>query len=155
MNFNDWVRKHPNVEATALAKTAIQKVPKLLIPVIAQEIEHVRRMGEREIEHKTLRPFLQKVKASNGTHAITGKAPAKLSISPAILQAMKNRIRIGDGKKVLFGEMTIEQHLKRIAFLTTQRNGINNTINLHEEAISILQKRKKKCMNDVVASIPA
>ncbi len=64
---------------------------------------------------------------------------------------LADRFCIGRGKHVVWGEATVQDHRDRIAFLASLRNGIDNTIARHAEAIDIIEAAGVSCLNDVLA----
>ena len=64
---------------------------------------------------------------------------------------LNKRFAVGDGRYVLWGEATIEDHRSRIAMLTSLRNGIDDTIDRHNQAVKILITAKATCLNDIEA----
>lgn len=59
----------------------------------------------------------------------------------------------GDGRKVTWGEATLEDHRKRIEMLTKHIKGNVQTIRLHEYAAQILRDTQASCLNNAKVAV--
>lgn len=71
--------------------------------------------------------------------------------SAAVQQLLRARFECGRGRSVSWGDATVEDHRARIGLLAAQRDGLNETIARHEEAIRTIQECGVVCLNDVGA----
>lgn len=67
-------------------------------------------------------------------------------------ELLSSQFSLGDGKSVLWGEATVDDHLNRIHLLLAQATGNVETSNRHKAAIYILQKHGVTKLNDVTAT---
>jgi hypothetical protein len=83
----------------------------------------------------------------------TGGTP----VDPASVRAayLHGRFVGLNGRRVLWGEATVEDHNAHIEFLASLRNGITRTIEAHEGAIAdIVACPGATCLNDLPAVRP-
>ncbi len=62
---------------------------------------------------------------------------------------LSTRFATGDGRFVLWGEATIDDHRMRMEMLTRLRNGLDATIARHQSAIDLLVESGARCLNDL------
>lgn len=138
MTFSEWVRKQkPNASARHLAKRALAELSEsAIIPILAQEIDHVRRESVRAREAKQMHDFFR---SGAGTIAPPSVAP-EMFASP---------FAVGDGSDATWGEATVEQHRARVAILRNMVAGTQRTIGLHERAIEVLEATGARCLNEL------
>lgn len=151
MIFRDWVRQNPNAAINELAQRAIEEHPELIVPVIVEEIEHIRRMGVREQESVAVTSFLKAM--GSGGQGIGTRVNAKGE--PVRLVLPSEPFALGNGLKVTWGEATIEQHKQRIGMLRAMMLGTQQTMKLHEGAVKSLKATGALCLNDLVEHVQA
>jgi len=96
----------------------------------------------RECEHRD-----RNESASVERSAFHGGTPADPSALKARL--MLASFALGDGRRVLWGEATPEEHDQRIAMLTKIRDGIDATILRHMDAAAKVRAAGVSCLNDI------
>lgn len=84
-------------------------------------------------------------------HALEGQSSPDTHSSSALgARAAYLAERFYNGTEyVEWGAATVEDHLARIAYLTTLRDGIDNTIARHEEAITRIASAGATCLDDI------
>lgn len=67
---------------------------------------------------------------------------------------LSHRFYNGD-RYVLWGDATVDDHRGRIDFLSKLRNGIDETIERHQEAIDLLVATGARCLNEATTTAVA
>lgn len=147
MTFHEWVHEHPDVPAHELAALALEEIPDQLIGILANEIEHVRREKARAAERSDIAPILEAIRARTESNGIP-----TLNIDKSVL---RSSVRMGDGTKISFGGMTIEDHERRIVMLESMRKGLKETIDGHRKAITILKACNAERLSDLLPAAKA
>lgn len=75
---------------------------------------------------------------------------AKMELTAELLTAV---FATGDGRRVTWGEATLEDHRKRIELLARGVKGSVETIRLHEYAASILRETGATCLNNAKVAV--
>ncbi len=116
MNFAEWVTQCPDDEPMELAARALDEDPKMVLPVIAEEVAHLRRVEVRANELLSVQAFLKNV----------GAAPLlalpDMSSLPKLLPPSEP-FALGYGVRVTWGQATIEQE-QRIRMLEAMKRGL-------------------------------
>lgn len=115
-----------------------------VIDILAEHVMHYQRLHVLSCEKRVFQSFF-KTNTSLSTTVRSSVADIAFQLSGLFDKEMK----LGDGTSVTWGKATIEQHEQRIAVLEKIRDGIDDTISRHREAISILQKAKAKCLEEI------
>lgn len=142
MTFEAWVAQYPKLDATKLARRAMKEVPELLVPVVADRVEHVRRSFVRSEEREAMAGFTRALGEYLVPVTLRDRAAAGFSFP-------SGTFALGDGVKVEWGRATIEQHRQRVAMLQAIVDGTVATIRLHEAAIEALEKSGARCLDEV------
>lgn len=140
--FREFVESHQDKSVARIARLALKLPASALLPVIEHQVEEILRALARGNEQKILRPFLHRLNAMPA-----GIAPGN---SPEVLQVLRQRVALGNGKRVVMMDMTEPQHLERIAFLKSQIAGTEETIQLHQECVDILRREHARTMREVL-----
>lgn len=123
-------------------------------PSIRQRVATLARVINHGRERDAASETSAGTEGSNSTHDQSHTSDASIPVEPYLNPAMACRpvtgfdldalcqIPIGKGKfeQVAWGDVTIEQHQARITYLATKRDGISDTIALHERAITACEE---------------
>lgn len=113
----------------------------ILFELVLERVKGVRRAEVRSIEHQLGRPLLARHK---------NKAPmAKLVDASERPRLLSQYFDVGDGSSVTWGSATPDQHRLRIGMLTKTRDGITASINLHRDALALIESAGVACLNDL------
>lgn len=63
-------------------------------------------------------------------------------------QFLQSTFALPDGRRVTWGEATIQDHEARIAYLSKQQKGIGETIGLHRSVINEIKTAAVTCLNE-------
>lgn len=62
---------------------------------------------------------------------------------------------LGDGRRVRWGEATVEEHRQRIEMLERMRAGLADTVALHAEAIAAIEAAGVVCLDEIEREVAA
>lgn len=140
--------EHPDDDVTELAKTVIARCTKAdLLYLVIRAINDEMRDRDRYVEQQAFKVPLQ---FNNAAWSVP--SPVELSSLDSFKALYKTTIRLGDGTATTWGRATLGQHEQRIAMLTVLRNGLNRTIERHQEAVQILRATGAPCLEEVVTA---
>ena len=127
------------MDATGIAK----KHRDLFWPLLRDECRRLARTAVRDAERGDI----------NDSHPDPGHTPGDTHSALAGVGVradfLNKRIYTGNGNYVLWGEATVEDHQSRVAYLASLRNGIDDTIQLHVEAMELIEAAGVTCLNDL------
>lgn len=146
LNGSDLLRKYAEVsdndyEAAGMLLDELGvrgKARRTLLWIVAQSMKMARRNEQRGVERRVriAAPILEGVpthdQVQNRKDLVAGS------------------FALGDGRRVSWGEATVEQHRERIAYLAKLRDGYNVTISQHESAIALIVKNGVSCLSECV-----
>lgn len=143
--LSEWVEANPNQDAQTLASKIIDKLPtEELVRLVAEEIDHIRRMKARVAEAEAFRSFRPSIKP--------GRVERKQHINAGAFRAViGSTFKVGNGVEVSWGQATIEQHEQRVAMLERMRNGLDDTIRNHKATIAAMRDAGVNCLDDLLA----
>lgn len=143
--LNDFIIKNKDTDSFKLAEKFLELLPKKeLIKIIADEIEGIRRSYVKSHE---------KTAFSSEVFERFGHKLTKIIQDDNFTSLMKSNFSLGDGFTAIWGDATVEQHRRRIAYLEKMRGGIDETINRHLKAIEIIEEAKASCLNDALVLV--
>jgi len=129
----------PDVDAGLVAENLLGQVTKAeLLPLLVDEVERVQRTRVRLVER---RAFGQSV---GGSAAVVSQRAR-----PRLTEVYGEVFALYDGRRVSWGEATVEQHRERVERLRIQRQGLTRTIERHEEAIRTCEEHGVDRLLDV------
>jgi len=132
-----WDR-HPDEDEEALARRFLAATRKDdLVPLMAELFRTISRNHVRQLEAEAL----QKLHAS----------PRRRAQVSDFARLLNQPYRIGDGKRRTLGQMTAEEHRVRILLLQGQQQGIQNSIEIHERALALIEQHRVRCLDDIAA----
>lgn len=138
--------ERPDWDAEAIAAAALRRlkvgshVTRILLPVVTDGARQLLRNDVRVIERAA---FPRSARRELGEIVQSGLERKRLLDATFI---------VNDGRApVRWGEATIEDHQARIDMLAKMRNGIDDTISRHQEAIALIQANGVRCLNDVAS----
>lgn len=137
------IDEHPELDADELAALVVDGLPRdELVYLVAQEIIAIRRHQTRAIEaeaFRSMRPGFS-----------PGRKPKSGAVEREGFKALFGAsFRVGDGSKVMWEHATVEQHKQRKAMLSKMRDGLNETISFHDQAISALEAAGVSCLAEL------
>lgn len=139
------VEADPSGDPYFLAGQVLSKVTKAdLLDLVAEEVKHAQRSAARRAERQAFRSMVDRKPRP---------VPAMPEDSP--LRALfATGVSMGDGSRVEWGTMTVEQHEARIAMLAKMRGGIDSTIAQHTEAIRLITEAGVSCLAELPGQMP-
>lgn len=139
--LKEAVDAHPKVDAETLAAKIIKDLSEAeLVRLVADEIVHLRRQQTRAIEAEAFRSMRPGFKA--------GRKPATFD-REGFRSLFGGTFRLGDTVEVAWERATVEQHQQRVAMLVKMRDGLNESIALHESVISALKAAGASCLAEL------
>lgn len=141
--IHEALERTPGGDPHDIAKRIRKKVPEDdILRLIAREVEWSQRRLVHRAEEQTMAAFRSR---------FSGRPLPPLSIDPGLRALFRTSFRLGDGAgAVVWGDATIEDHTQRIAFLSKQRDGIDQTIGRHLAAIELIREAGVTCLNDLI-----
>ena len=129
----------PDVDALLVAENLLPQVTKAeLLPLLIDEVEAHQRRRVRKVER---RAFGQ---------AGSGTAPSMVERSrPRLSEVYGEMFALYDGRRVSWGEATVDEHRQRVERLRVQRHAISRTIERHEEAIRLCEEHGVARLADI------
>lgn len=132
--------KYPDLESADVAAKMLDEIERPhMISALADEISNVRRNRTRQIERTA---FLQLIGVDK-----------RIETSPEMIASLRKvfaeRFSLGAHEWVEWGKATIEQHRLRIAMLERLRDGIDETIERHREAIRLIEQHNATCLDEI------
>lgn len=129
----------PDADARDVAEVLLPQVTKRdLFPLLVEEVEAHQRRRVRQVER---RAFGQ----SGG-----GTAPSLVERSrPRLAEVYGEVFALYDGRRVSWGEATVDEHRQRLERLRVQRHAISRTIERHEEAIRLCEEHGVDRLADI------
>lgn len=108
-------------------------------PLLVDEIRRRRRLADFN-EQPVARAALRQVR-------IEGAIPSDPTEERT--EWLRMRLLVPGREAVLFVDATVEDHQARIAYLLSLRNGIDSSIELHRQAIEIIEQRHVSRLSDL------
>ena len=131
----------PAVDAEMVAENLLPQVAKReLLPLLVDEVESYQRRRVRQVERRV---FGQ---PPSGSPSMTDRARPRLS------EVYGEMFSTYDGRRVSWGEATVEQHRQRVERLRMQRHAIGQTIERHEDAIRLCEEHGVDRLIDIDAA---
>lgn len=134
----------PDKDPEKVAKQLLQSLGRAeLLALLAREIAGAQRQVVATVEAAAFR-------AASASPKAAIESADRLTAFRPLLAA---RIKLGDGSGgVTWGQATVAEHQQRIAFLAKLRDGIDQTIERHREAIALLSESGAACLDDLASS---
>lgn len=127
-------------ESVAILVLKRLKVPAstsiVLTPVVSTAVEMVRRQPVRNAERSAFKKI---------TNAL-GSAVDVVAMRAALAD---ETFALGDGRRVKWGEATVEQHAERIVMLEKLVAGTQRTIEQHRDAVEMIEVAGVACLNEI------
>lgn len=117
-------------DALGILNLALSTDPLLLLPLVEEHLAKLKRLEVRSLE----------------SQAFSERSGDKTTL--AVSRLLDECFTTGE-KMVAWGEATVEDHQKRINFLRKYQDGLQVTIDRHQEAIRQITKAGVKCLNDL------
>lgn len=132
-----------------------------------REPEHLAEMFIRGCSADDLLPLLidafkQAVRANVRMEEIDilrQSAPTALRTSESVRAALDDLAplldlpyRIGDGTPRRFGAMTVDEHRTRMVMLSSQINGLQRDVGLHEHAVYVIEQNGVSCLDELASA---
>ena len=129
----------PDVDAALVADNLLPHVTKAeLLPLLVDEVEAHQRRRVRQVERRAF--------GQTGT----GTAPSMVQRAhPRLSEVYGEVFALYDGRRVSWGEATIDEHRQRLERLRMQRHAISRTIERHEEAIRLCEEHGVDRLADI------
>lgn len=138
--------EHPDMSAEHLAAAFLPHVTKAaLLPLITDAFWHIERREVRLIEARVARQALES----------TVFRPRDHVDDSAIKDLLDRAYRWQTGEERTLRYMTREQHEARIAMLLATRNGIDRAVEVHREAIRLIDANGVDCLADLYVPVAA
>lgn len=135
--LTDHASTDQEVARFVLAELGVRgKASDLLVPLVAQETNWVRRIEWRAVEKRAARDLRSALGPT-------------VDVSGARAELLASSFPLGDGRWVTWGEATIADHEARIDFLAKQRDGIVATIGRHADAIDTIKEAGVACLREI------
>lgn len=144
--FNDLIREaiteHQDDDSAArqvLERLSREQLEEELLPLVRDECRRRRRAGVRQKERQ----------AANGSgNPRPGSSDAA---DPASERAawLASVFVLPDGRRVAWGEATIEDHVARMDYLNDFRREVQETIDLHERVRQAIEAAGVTCLDEV------
>jgi hypothetical protein len=114
----------------------------MMAPFVRAAAVGLMRNAVRHIERRAPLP---------GTPGISGAKQSKTKkASPAIERRSELAESFYNGSKwITWGEATIDDHQGRVDYQTSKRNGLDEDIQRHLDAIAMIKKARVTCLNDL------
>ena len=129
----------PDVDAGLVAENLLPQVTKReLLPLLVEEVESHQRRRVRMVERRAFGES-----GSGVSRSVAERARPRLS------EVYSEMFALYDGRRVSWGEATVEQHRQRIERLQLQRQSIGRTIERHEEAIRLCEEHGVDRLADI------
>lgn len=105
---------------------------------------------QRQVLHVMIRDAVR-LEWRNATRLVEPRVSGGTPAAPAQDRAdyVGERFALGDGRYVLWGEATVDDHRQRIDMLAKLRLGLERTIAAHEDAVAQILAADVKCLNDL------
>jgi len=140
--FREFVEANQDKPVERIAILALKLPAEILLPVLTHEVDLILRTLARTSERSVILPALERLKKT---------ASARIPEASAdLIAALRQRVALGNGERIPMLDMTTQQHWERITFLRSQRDGIDQTIKLHEECITLLQRKHVVTMRELL-----
>jgi hypothetical protein len=139
--FRQFIADYPHKTPSQVAAIALTKCPKALIcAVLVRVIEEMRRTQARnEVEHSIIMPFLRRYNPT---------VPTRFEMPREVLTAFRERVAIGDGRRIALLDLTVAQIDERIAFLEKQVAGTLVTISMLRRCREVVVKSGKNSLRE-------
>lgn len=125
---------HGKAAAAALDDLHIRgRARHLLFPIMQEAFLMHRRTGTRRVERAT--PVREVFSGETSLERRTDR--------------LARWFPVGDGRRVFWGEATVNDHRDRIRFLRDHIAGVERTISEHEEAILLIESHGVSCLNEI------
>lgn len=140
------VAANPERDAHGIAIDVLAKCTKNdLLPLVEDEVVNHMRNAVRGVERATFQSLYKGVELSqSGVEYVS--APASRD---AFRSLFHKKFALGDGREVLWGKATVEEHKQRVEMLRKQRDGIDSTIQGHMQAIITLEESGARCLDEM------
>lgn len=136
------------VDPYDLAARIIPEVnPEELVPLLAAHIGHIIRNRTRDNERAAFRATV----ASNETAVVV----ARPDTGPDFRLLAAERFAMGNGEKVQWLKATADDHRARIVYLSKMRDGIDDSIEQHRDALRIIETAGVNTLEEALALAPA
>jgi hypothetical protein len=144
--LNSYVEEKEVEDSRELAEMFLDDLDRNdLVIMLAAEIDEIRRANIRRKEKYAF--------SSELIERFGSMKDTRLEPNPEFLTLMKSNFSLGDGFTAQWGEATIEQHKRRIAYLERMKGGIESTISYHQKAIEIIEAAGAKCLNETLVTV--
>lgn len=148
-----WVEFDPKADDRRIADRVLGdltqgQMVELVLPIIGQ----VRREGARRIEHRVHREFFASLPPRK-VSSVEERREAIRHIAmrlPDKRDLLKTTFALGDGREVEWGKATVDDHRQRLAMLSSQQDGIGETMLLHEAAIEQIVAAGVTSLGDLI-----
>ena len=133
------VEATPNLSDENIARKVLKEIgvatpqAMILLSAVASVVESWRRAPVRAIERKVFR--------RNGGEAI--------DVAACRVDLADETFALGDGRRVSWGEATIEEHRERATLLRKHLDGVHRTLEAHLVAIAAIEEAGVKCLNEI------
>jgi hypothetical protein len=130
--------KAPNDDPRELAEQLLGELADDddLLDVLAHDIAFAQRSAVRTVE-------------SNAFRTKIGEPVTLEPATPAFRALMERGFKLGDGTRVVWADATVPQHAQRVAYLEKIRDGIDQTIDRHREAIRLIEQAGVTCLAEL------
>lgn len=140
------VAANPERDARTIAVEVLAKCTKNdLLPIVEDEVAEHMRNAVRGVEVAAFKSQYQGVTlAQSGVELVSAPVTREM-----FKRLFHKRFALGDGREVMWGKATIEEHSQRIEMLRKKRDGLDSTISRHMQAIIALQKSGARCLDEM------
>jgi hypothetical protein len=149
--------QYPEGEPKPIARQFLDRISDdELVDLLADAILTARRHHVRAVEQEAFSPLLPEEEEQVEGFAehvtpLSKRPPTRLS-REQFAELLDKTFAIGDhhGSVVRWGEATVPQHQARIVMLQKQVAGTLETIDRHQQAITLIEEEQVSCLNEAL-----
>ena len=120
----------------------------VLLPMLTAAIAAKRRAKVRSIERQVFSD------EGSATSPMVVETAAGLTVDVVALRdLLSEELFSVDGKQVVWGEATIQQHLARAAWLRDQQRALEETVRRHLASVEVIERFGVSCLNEVPVAV--
>lgn len=131
--FEELLREHGDVDGVAVALRLNARQREALEPLMVEKASNIQRNIVNRLERTVF-------------------AGKKVDLTELRAALVAQTFTLPDGRRVCWGEATVEDHAERIVMLVKLRDGIDRTIGRHQRAIEAITEQGVSCLNEIAVA---